>query len=177
MRAKSIIFLSLILLFATGCHPKYYTHFFRTDEGINRELMAEESYYVEGFRISEQPLENLIVPGSGNVLVTNQSMAVPGAKELMTEFLTVKERMTFRLAADIPGEIKKDSLNIKDQSICQIIGLFNLPDSLRLYRCREGYLLIDSVKSSKFFATISARYFNINSDSLSFSGSLWIKKR
>jgi hypothetical protein len=177
MRARSFIVIFILLIISAGCRPKYHTHFFRTDEGINRELTAEESYSVEGYRISERPLENLIVPGSGRVLVTNQSMTAPGGKELLTEFLTVKERITYRLAVDIPGHIQKDSLNIRGQSVCQIIGLYNLPDSLRLYRCRKGYLLIDSVKSSKFFATISAKYFNINNDSLSFSGGLWIKKR
>jgi hypothetical protein len=63
------------------------------------------------------------------------------------------------------------------KSICRILALYDLDERLRHYTCTEGFLKIDSVKSSSFHALLSGKYFNQNGDSLIFEGDLKVKRK
>ena len=130
-----------------------------------------------GYKISLRPIENMIMSGDGAVLITNHRSIHPEKKEMPAGIITVRGEMTERIAVNLPTGFKNDSLDIADQSICILIGRFELADSLNLYYCREGYLRIDSVKSSTLYAYLSGKYFNINNDSLQFAGELRARKQ
>lgn len=138
--------------------------------------MLNNSYYLEGCKISLHPNENLVVPGRGSVLVTNQKSIHPERKKISAGLATVESELTYRILVALPESPVKDSLNIGNSSLCKLVGRYELPDSLNLYYCREGYLKIDSVKSSSFHAFLRGKYFNIKNDSLQFSGELRVKK-
>jgi len=192
------IFLSFIIL--ASCQSRYRPRFYLIQESVQRELTLDDSYYLEGYKISPRPLENLIVPGAGTVLVTNQKSVRPDKKEIPAGLMTVQGEMIYRIVIALPARQKpdlpkipvKDSLDLADNSLCKLIGRYELPDSLNLYYCREGYLKIDLVPSKAGFENKSSsfrsvtrpdfqaflwgRYFNIKNDSLQFSGELRVKK-
>jgi hypothetical protein len=115
--------------------------------------------------------------GRGNVLVTDQSSKDPGGEEIGTGLIKVVRETTYRIYVALPEDIVEDSINITDQSICRVIGLYDLEDDLKHYVCDEGYVKIDSVKSSRFHAYLSGRYYNTRRDSLIFEGDLSVKRR
>jgi hypothetical protein len=177
MKIKLALCFLLILLSCPACRQYGNLRFYVT-RGESRQLSKPEgSYYLENYVISSRPQDNLLALGDGKVLITNQSVPDPEQKELQAGWILTQGSLTYRIAATLPQTIVRDSLNLAGRSICQIIGQFNLPDSLRIYNCREGYLLVDSVKSSKFFAILSGKYYNVNNDSLIFSGQLKVKKK
>ncbi len=179
MKLRPFIFLFLVLplIVSVSCQNKYRPRFYIIQEAARQELALENSYFMQGYIISPNPGKNLMVPGAGAVVVTNQKSTHPGKIDLPAGLMTVEGEINHRIVIAIPETPVKDSLNIAGHSLCQLIGRYELPDSLNLYYCREGYMKIDSAKSSGFFAFLSGKYFNVKNDSLQFSGELRVKKK
>jgi hypothetical protein len=177
MRIRTIVIFLFSILIISSCQSKYHLHFYKIDEQSRQELVPENCSYLANYRIASPLTSTIIAPGRGNLLITNQSGIDPRQKELTVDFFKTESKINYRLYANLPEIIQKDSLNMAGNSICWIIGNYDLPDSLKIYQCREGYLLIDSVKSQKFFAALHAKYFNISGDSLIFFGAMRPKKQ
>jgi hypothetical protein len=174
---KAIVTVVMLALAVIACHPKYRIDFYKIEGPEKRLLSNEDSYFLNGFRISPNPLENQVAAGAGKVLVTNQSMPDPEQMRIKSGIITTEGKLNYRIYVQLPESIKKDSLNISGNSICQLVGRFNIDDTLKIYNCREGYILIDSVKSSRFFAILSGKYYNQSNDSLIFSGAVKVHRR
>src|SRR5512136_2469350 len=106
------IFIILSILTALSCSDKYRLLFYRIDEGRKLELAHEDSYYIQGFIISNRPEQNLIVPGRGQLLVTNQSALNPEQKNVPSGLITTEGRLTYRIVVPLPGIIATDSINM-----------------------------------------------------------------
>ena len=177
MRKIYIIILAVLGLALISCNTKYRLHFYKIEQLKKLELQNEGSYFLTGYIIARDNSGNFISPGQGTVLVTNQSITDPEKMDIPSGLLTTSGKINFRIYAELPSQLRKDSLNLKGKSICQIVGQYNRPESLKLYNCTEGYIRLDSVKSNKFFASLSGKYFNMEKDSLVFQGEMKPKQK
>ncbi|MCX6826685.1 MAG: hypothetical protein NTV06_05390 [candidate division Zixibacteria bacterium] len=177
MKSKSLLILSLLFFSIIACHEKYLIHSYIAEEGVVREAQIKTSYYMDGYRISDKPEEILLASGQGTIMITEQILSDQAQGTLSAEIFKIEPEINYRIAVSLPEKVSRDSLNINGRSLCQLIGRFNLPDSLKMYYCHQGYILIDSVKATQFFAILSGKYFNSKNDSLEFSGQFWIKKK
>lgn len=176
MRYRFLISLALLLTLA-ACQNKFLPRLFRVDKGIQSRLQLEESYFLKGYKISDNPLSSLYQKGEGLLLVTTQSQTDSSMLNLKSGFVTVDAQIKYRIAVELPSDLQADSIDISNRSVCQLLGLYHLPDSLKLYRCHSGYILVDSVKSSQFTAVLEASFVNQSEDTLQFSGSLKAKQK
>ncbi len=176
MRYRFLISLAVLLTLAS-CQNKFLPKLYRVDNGIQNRLQLEESYFLNGYKISDEPVSSLFQKGDGILLVTTQSQTDFSMLNLKSGWVTVDAQIKYRIAVELPSEVKADSLNITNRSVCQILGLYHLPDSLKLYRCRTGYILVDSVKASQFTAILEASFVNVAEDTLHFTGSIKAKRR
>jgi hypothetical protein len=177
MRKIYLIILFVLIVVLISCNTKYSLHFYKFEGQQRFDLQNEGSYFRDGYVIARNNPGGIISPGLGTVLVTNQSMVDPEMKDIPSGLLTTSGKINYRIYTDLPADLKKDSLSIGGKSICQIIGQYNRPESLKIYNCTEGYIRLDSVKSSKFFAVLSGKYVNLQNDSLVFWGEMKPKKR
>jgi hypothetical protein len=177
MYLKIAVMFLLALTLLAACQSKYALHFYRIENHSRQELKSQDCYYVPNYRISSSPKTMNLAPGQGNLLIVNQSGVNPKQKDLKVDFFSTEGRLTYNTYVNLPVVIKKDSVNMDENSVCWMTGDYEVADSLRMYQCREGYLLIDSVKSSKFFLTMKAKFVNIIGDSLVFSGDMRPKKK
>nr|MBN2276572.1 hypothetical protein [candidate division Zixibacteria bacterium] len=179
MICKSKIILGILLLLAlmAACRHGLKPVVYRVMNNERRSLGTEDTYYLSRFEMTDRKAANPIQPGRGNVLVTNQSYVNPDAEELNTGLILAVSEINYRIYISLPDQIQAESLDIASRSICRIIGLYDLPDSLRHYECIEGFLKIDTVKSSRFHARVAGIYLNPVNDTLSFDGDLNASRR
>ncbi|SYZ74723.1 hypothetical protein TRIP_C90351 [Candidatus Zixiibacteriota bacterium] len=172
MRKPISVILALLILTSISCNTKYKLHFYKIDPGKKLELQNEKTYFLKGYVLAKAGSENIITAGRGTMLITDQSMTDPEMEDIPSGLLTTSGKINFRIFAQLPADLKNDSLNLAGNSICQIVGQYNRAESLKIFDCTEGFILIDSVKSNKFFASLSGKYFNIEKDSLVFQGEM-----
>ena len=176
MKNGLIIFIiGLICISCTYQHrlrPKFY----RVERDYQQELVSRESYYLDGFSIRDAYDANPLTPDGARVLVTYQTALSSDSGRIDFGILSVPGEIGYRIYVELPEVTGKDSIGITGRSICRIIGLYEMADSLKHFRCTDGYLLIDTVKANRFTAYLSARYLNVVRDSLAFRGRLDVQR-
>jgi len=167
----------IILLAFNACQNKFLPKLYHVESGSEQLLELENCYFLNGYRLAEKPLSSMVQPGNGLVLITNQSRIDSGMVNVKSGWVTVDAQIRYQIAVQLPENLKKDSLDIAGNSTCLLVGKYDLPDSLKLYYCRQGYILIDSVKSSRFTAVLDGTYISITRDTLRFKGALKARRR
>ena len=177
MRNKTIIIVVLALLVAVSCNNRLRPILYEINGENHMSLSHNETYYQIGRELNHRYDQRPLRDGDRIVLTTIQSAVDSEKSELSTGLITAVGEIEYRLYTAFPFINEGDSLDIADNSICRLIGLYEIADSLKHYECREGFIKIDSVKSSRFHAYLSGKYFNRNNDSLLFEGDLKVGLR
>lgn len=177
MKTIILFLLTVLVAFSISCRTRLRPKLYIINETLKQPLDLKQSYYLNNFSLKTTPGGSPLVSGSANVLVSNQSMTNPGDDIIETGLIKAVKEISYRLYVELPADIKVDSLNIMDKSICRIIGNYEVENQIKHYVCREGYLAIDTVKSSRFFARMYGKYFNSANDSLIFEGTLNVKQK
>jgi hypothetical protein len=145
---------------------------YQVGEESRTKLEYVDSYWMDNFTLSQVETGDPLMPGEGKILICNQKRYDPDLAEIETGLFKATGEINYRIYVDLPENITTGSLNLKNKSICRIIGLYELDDRLKNYECREGYLKIDTVKSNRFHAQLYGKYFNYKNDSLVFDGDM-----
>ncbi|PKK82238.1 MAG: hypothetical protein CVT49_14790 [candidate division Zixibacteria bacterium HGW-Zixibacteria-1] len=172
MKTRIIIIAVLILAVAISCRTRLKPILFELD-GENRvTLNQKETWYQVGYDLYNTATGNPLVKGDGIILVSSQYARHPERNEIQTGLFKSAGEIEYRLFIPLLFINEGDSLDIGGKSVCRLIGLYEMADSLKHYDCRQGYLKIDTVKSSRFSAYMSGKYFNSENDSLVLEGRL-----
>lgn len=177
MNARSAFIVLLVFMLLASCGQRLGPVLYQIRGEARQGLIPESSYSRDGFTLTDTYDANPLRPGRGKILVTNQIATDIDRADINIGLIKAVGEICYRIYVILPEEIVKDSLGIADRSICRIIGMYELADSLRHYVCRDGYLKIDTVKSSRFHAWFSGSYYNVNNDSLIFNGDLNVKRK
>ena len=180
MRFRAVIsfaFSIAIIVISISCRSRLKPVVYEIRGESRHQLSTRNSYYMENYRLVDTTAGNPLKAGSGNLLVAELIIAPPDRKEISTGLIKAVGEMEYRVYIALPAEISPDSLDIAGQSVCRIIGLYELTDSLTHYVCAEGYLKIDTVKSSRFHAILSGKYHNVMDDSLRIDGDLSVTRK
>ncbi len=169
IRTVCIILVIIAMLFI-ACQNRLSPKTYRI-AGEDRLLLSDkESYYLAEMSLSDEAGTNMMLPGFGNILVLERTITNKNKKEINTGLIAAVNEIEYRIYANLPEEIRIDSLSLKDQAVCLLMDKFEWPDKMRKYYCKEGYIAIDTVKSNRFTAFISGKFYNPNNDSLIFEG-------
>jgi len=169
-----VLFTALII---PGCRHGLKPVVYRVSESGRTDLSSGETYFMQGYILGRKNATNPIEPGEGTVLISNQSMVNPKQEEINTGLILSVGEINYRFYFSLPQQIKKDSIAIGGESLCRIIGMYELPDSVRNFECQDGFIRIDTVKSSRISAVFSGTYQNSLADTLIFEGSIGAKKK
>jgi hypothetical protein len=173
-----IFFIALgIFLILLSCRSRLRPKMFQVEENSRLKLDYVDSYWMDNFALSLSAEADPLSPGVGKVLISNQRRANPDRGEIETGLISAVAEINYRIYIDLPQNITTGSMDLKNKSICRLIGMFELDDRIKHYECREGFLKIDTVKSSRFHAQMYGKYFNYKNDSLVFEGDLNVKQK
>jgi hypothetical protein len=174
---KAILVIIGVLAVIMSCHSRLKPRLYQVGEESRLRLEYVDSYWLDNFTLSRAEEGDPLIPGEGKVLICNQKRTDPNQAEIETGLLTAVGEINYRIYVDLPDKITTGSLNLKNKSICRIIGMYEIDDRVKHYECREGYLKIDTVKTNRFHAQLYGKYFNYKNDSLVFDGDLNVKEK
>ena len=177
---KNLKYLSLLLLvvvLAFACHSRLRPNLFIVDGETSRKLNEDDCYYLNNFTLGTDIRTDPLTPGEGTVVITNRSIKDPDMKIIQTGLIKSYEQINYRLYIALPPEITVDSFDLKDRSLCRIIGLYEKEPAYKHFDCLDGFIVIDTVKNDRFFARMYGKYYNFENDSLIFDGAMNVKKR
>ncbi len=177
MKLRTILTVLIILTFFSACRHRLRPQLYQIENNSRIRLEQSDCYYSTGFRLSDKPDSIAFIPGVGNLLITNQTLTDTAQVYFPAGIMSVDKKITYRIYIDLPEKLTQDSLDITDRSICHIIGQYELDEKLKMYYCRRGYLLIDSLKRSGFYGILSAQYQNRQGDTLVFEGNMKVKRK
>jgi len=172
MNIKITIIAALVLLALISCRSRLQPTLYEIMDNGRHKLVQNDTYYQAGFELNDNYAKSAVRAGSGIVLVTSQSAKNIEKDEVSTGLIKAVGEIEYRLYVYLPFINQNDSLDISGNSICRLIGFYEIEDSLKHYSCREGYIKVDSVKSSRFNAFLSGKFYNRQNDSLLFEGFL-----
>ncbi len=173
-----IFFIALgIFLVLLSCRSRLKPKMYQVEEESRLKLEYIDSYWMDNFALSLSSESDPLSSGEGKVLISNQRRANPDRGEIRTGLISAVGEINYRIYVALPQNITTGSMDLKKKSICRIIGMYELDDRIKHYECREGYLKIDTVKSSRFHAQMYGKYFNYKNDSLIFEGDLNVKQK
>ena len=172
MKIKTTIIAALFMLALISCRSRLQPTLYEILDSGKRELVRNDTYYQTGFELNDDYARSAVRPGSGIVMVTSQSAKNTEKDEVSTGLIKAVGEIEYRLYVYLPFINQDDSLDISGKSICRLIGFYEIADSLKHFSCREGFIKVDSVKSSRFNAFLSGKFFNRHNDSLLFEGFL-----
>jgi len=164
------LLLATTLVFIFGCRNRLSPKIYQINDEQQINLSGNETYCLPNMIVNDIPDRDPFRSGDGSVLIIKRFLKNSNADELNTGLITAEREIEYRLFIEIPSKIKTDSISISDNSICRLIGLYDLPDNVNRYRCQEGFMIIDSVQSKRFTGYFEGKYFNLNNDSLIFNG-------
>lgn len=170
-----ILFGAAVILI--GCGTSINQNFFRL--GLEQELPLKklDNYWLSNYHLSDDAEAKFRIPGAGNLLIAEYSQTDYEYADTTEKIFKIYPDLVYRIYTDLPIELSPDSLDIAGKSICHLVGRFDLRDYLKIYRCGEGYLVIDTVKGSRIKVRLSGTYYNTAGDSLVFRGSISAKRK
>jgi hypothetical protein len=150
---------------------------YQIDESNQYKLKEVETYYRLGYVLTDDAASMYIRPGEGAVL-TAKRVGPPGDEiETLGSVFTVAEKIAYQIMVGLPEKLHEDSLDIVGHSLCRLEGRFDLDEKLRVYSCRQGFLVIDTLWSSSLRARLSGTFVNAENDTLVFRGDLKANRR
>jgi len=177
VKFKTLFIAVCIFVLVLSCRSRLKPKIYQINEESRCLLDYVDSYYMDGFNLLISPKTDPLSLGTGKILITNQGGLNPDQEEIKTGLIMAVGEINYRIYVDLPPIITTGRMDLKNKSVCRIIGLYKLDDRIKHYVCREGFLKIDTVKSSRFHAQLYGKYFNYKSDSLIFEGNLNVKRK
>ncbi len=171
MKNKTILIGIIFLLIILSCQSQYTPKIYMVGEDSTRSMKAEQSYFLNGYELDKDNFSRPVIKGDNTVIATYQSLADP-RQELETGLIKALAEIEYRIFAELPPLTQTDSFDLAGRSICLQIGNYDLPESLRVYTCRQGYIAIDTLKSNIIFSRVKGIYLNDLNDTLTFSGNI-----
>ncbi|MBN2227570.1 MAG: hypothetical protein JW763_09410 [candidate division Zixibacteria bacterium] len=171
---KAIIFL-LIGLSILSCRHRLKPKMYQIIDGQQMLMTSNDSYFHKNLHLLLDSAK--VIPGDYTVLITSHTLVDTGRTYIAGNVISFDDKYTYRLFVELPSELRTDSLNIADKSVGRLTGQYDLSNEQRTYICREGFILIDSVKNTGFHAVLSGLYVNPDHDTLQFRGNLKARLR
>ena len=175
MRYRVPIILLLVGLSILACRHRLKPKMYQIKDGREMLMTSDESYFHKNLRLLLD--STAMVPVDYTVLVTSQTLIDTNRTYVTGYVISFDNKYTYRLYVELPSELQNDSLDIADKSVSRLTGQYDLANDLRTYICREGFILIDSVKGRSFHAVLSGLYVNAEHDTLQFHGNLKARLR
>jgi len=172
MKTKLIIIILATLATVQFCGNRLRPKLYLVESEERRPLNHIETYYMDNYELVFDGRHDPMATGEGQVLVSRHRGVLSGAEDIQAGILTTTSEMEYRLYVELPPDLEPGRYDIEGKSVCRQMGLYELPDSLWMYYCRYGQLVIDTVKGTRFTAELAAAYFNLAEDSVVFNGRL-----
>lgn len=172
------LFFLFVFLLAPACISRYRLDLYQSINEIHRKTKVEKSLFVEGVVIGNPMAEAKLDLGQGNCIVLTTSTR---GEKLETDpsqslFLGFFENLRCKVYLQLPSQIRPEAILLKENSLVQMLGKYELPLEDKLFLPVDGKLVIDSiVKERTLFGDLNGRFANHLGQEISYEGRFKVK--
>lgn len=175
-----LTFLSLLTasLLIPACVSRYRLDLFQSIEQSRRKAKIQESLFVQGVVLGDPMADAKLDLGNGNCIVLTTDARGEPLDTDITETLIfgLYESLRCKLYIAIPEKIEPEIVDLKDNSLVQLLGHYELPREDKIFLPQEGRLVIDSIVDMKMlFGEVNGRFTNHQGKEIAYDGQFKVK--
>ena len=171
--------LALAISGAMSCASRYRTHLYCIKNQKKIEAKVEEAFYVRGYGLRPELSDDFLIAADGQLAAVafflRDTSLIPYDPYRVVQY---RPRRNYRLFWPLPVKLARGSLRTPGpRPFVRDMDNYEAPPGERVYTLAHGDMLIDSIKSSDLYTSISAAFYNQAGDSLHFEGQVKIRRR
>ncbi|MCD6248914.1 MAG: hypothetical protein J7J98_01110 [candidate division Zixibacteria bacterium] len=166
-----IVLATLILTMLTAaCTSRYRLDLYLLEGEARTKIKVEKTEFMVGAVLGDPTSRNKVEQGDGNCLVL---ITGSRGRTLDTEahnLASYDRYVRYRLFIQLAATVKAGSMTLKDNSLLQMLGRYEIAPEDKLYYPIGGELVVDSLAGNKLFGTIDGRFENRNGEPVALEG-------
>ena len=167
----------LTLLNCTTTSSRYRFDLYMEGSYGRKLAKVENTKFVVQSRFITTPNDIVLQGSSNNTLITTISTNWKQSDKKVKEVLAFDEIARYRVYFSISEPVRTATIELKENSVAQLSGNYDISPEKKLYTPVKGTLVIDSVSDSHLFAKINGIYKNIDGAMLRIDGAFKAKYR
>ena len=166
-----IVLATLILTILTAaCTSRYRLDLFFLEGEARTKIKVEKTEFMVGAVLGDPMSRNKVEQGDGNCLVL---ITGSRGRTLDTEghdLASFDRYVRYRLFIQLAATIEAGSITLKDNSLLQMLGRYEITPEDKLFYPTSGELVVDSLAGNKLFGTIDGHFENNHGRAIAFEG-------
>jgi hypothetical protein len=166
--------LALAILLA-ACTSRYRLDLFLVDGEARTKVKVEKTEFMAGAVLGDPMSRDKVESGDGNclVLITGSRGRTLDAKT--RDLISYDRYIRYRLFVQLAAMVEAGPTALKDNSLLQMMGRYELDAEDKLYYPTGGEMIVDSLADNKLFGTIDGRFENRQGDAVALEGRFKVK--
>lgn len=152
--------LILLIMLAVSCTSRYRLDLFLIEDQTRTRVKVEKTEFMAGAVLGDPMSRDKVEPGDGNIVVLVTSSRGPTIEGEAQNLMSYDRHVRYRLFVQLATDFGPGAINLKDNSLVQLLGRYEVEAEDKLYYPTSGQLMIDSVASHKLFGTIDGQFQN-----------------
>lgn len=171
----SIILIILLISVLLSCSAKYSRNLFMTYNEDQSKVKIEEAKYIPGSVIANPFKEVKIKSGDGSMIILVTGSRGNTMKDMTDIIIGFDKYIKHTMYFQLPALPETGTYKLKDQSLIQLMGHYELPEASKIFLPVSGFISVDSINGNKMFGTVKGKYENNDKISFDLSGNFTVK--
>ena len=162
--------LLMLMLTLAACTSRYRLDLFLTEGDTQSKVKVEKTEFMAGAVLGDPMSRDKVKLGDGNVIVLITGSRGRTVNTEAHDLMSYDRYARYRLFVQLAATIEAGPIVLKDNSLLQMMGRYELDAEDKLYYPIGGELVVDSLSGNKLFGTIDGRFENHKGDPISLEG-------
>ncbi|MFQ5500119.1 MAG: hypothetical protein ACE5FH_10665 [Candidatus Zixiibacteriota bacterium] len=173
MRLLIVAWFAISLM--VSCTSRYRLDLYMTIDEVRRRVAVETTEYVLESRLGDPYTENPLLPGETNCIIITTGARGQTRAEKESAIVGFDEYLRCRVYLELPAILHPDTISLEQRSFVQLLGRYDRPRDEKIFLPVSGDCLIDSITTTKLFATIDGRFENNRGEVIALGGRFRVK--
>jgi len=166
-----IVLATLILtILAAACTSRYRLDLFLMEGDVRTKIKVEKTEFMVGAVLGDPMSLDKVEPGDGNCLVLITGSRGRTLDAEARDLVSYDRYVRYRLFIQLAATVEAGSTALKDNSLLQMLGRYEIAPEDKLYYPTSGEIVVDSLAGNKLFGTIDGRFENRHGVAVAFEG-------
>ena len=160
----------ILIMLAAACTSRYRLDLFLTEGDTRTKVKVEKTEFMAGAVLGDPMSRDKVEPGDGNCLVLITGSRGRAVDTETSSLVTYDRYVRYRLFVQLAATVEVGPTTLKDNSLLQMMGRYELDAEDKLYYPTGGEMIVDSLAGNKLFGAIDGRFENSKGETVALEG-------
>ena len=171
-----IVFLfTFSIILSLSCSGKFARNMSIIFNENQSKLKIEETKYIPGSVIANPFKDVKIKSGDGSMVTFVTGYRGNTMKDMTDIMIGFDKYVKHKIYFQLPSLPDTGTYQLKDRSLIQLLGHYELTETSKIYLPVSGFIAIDSINGNKMFGTVRGKYENNEKTPLELDGNFTVK--